>query len=430
MAALDAEMKDAGLGSGREAFAAVAELLGLTEEPLAAVREDDRRLHFAGQLIAEALSDISDPNHRNWVRDWAVGEAAKTYGKTPGQRGALALKYMKQASRCSDEVLISCNVTVEDVIRRASELTLPPDWSTRNSEVAMMAYAHLVAPLSDRAKDEVERCHLVTFMIRAAEDFVEKRERHVDGSAIEGRERFINAMRRLRGVVGSKGSYRRPLITFGHHWRLSAFARLEISHKLAAALCCTDVPPDVEVRAPWGAWSLVLPDGLLSSQDCELRRIWIIGTDPVEFVDYRGEISMFELTCGPEGSEAFAGIVRNLIRGACLALSNPEDFRKENQHGPTARASHKSNRHGPPDLQQARFLLSAPVKVDLREHLRGVLSGRKGASPTVQFLVRGHWRNQAHGPKNTLRKTMWIQPFWKGPEESRILLRQHRVEGP
>lgn len=49
-------------------------------------------------------------------------------------------------------------------------------------------------------------------------------------------------------------------------------------------------------------------------------------------------------------------------------------------------------------------------------------------SPTVQFLVRGHWRQQAHGPGHSLRKPIWIEPFWKGPEEARVLLRQHRVE--
>jgi len=29
-------------------------------------------------------------------------------------------------------------------------------------------------------------------------------------------------------------------------------------------------------------------------------------------------------------------------------------------------------------------------------------------------IVRGHWRNQAHGPKHSLRKLIFIQPFWKG----------------
>jgi hypothetical protein len=252
-------------------------------------------------------------------------------------------------------------------------------------------------------------------------------------------QHVLAASRKLRCFLGHhvESKTTEALLSFANLWVRSSFARLEISHKLAASLCLTDVPEDVDVRAPWDAWSMVLPNGLVQpdsgAAQANMSRIWIVGTRAVFGVFAGGAIirfpDSFPVAKNGEVPAAEASISA-LIRGACLALSNPDDFRKENQHGPTARASHKGNRHGAPDLQQARFLLSAPVEVDLREHLRSVLSGKKGTSPTVQFLVRGHWRHQAHGPKNTLRKTMWIQPFWKGPEESRILLRQHRVEGP
>lgn len=51
----------------------------------------------------------------------------------------------------------------------------------------------------------------------------------------------------------------------------------------------------------------------------------------------------------------------------------------------------------------------------------GKASGN-GSSPTVKFVVRGHWRNQAHGPSMSLRKMMWIQPYWKGTEDAPIPL--------
>ena len=41
-----------------------------------------------------------------------------------------------------------------------------------------------------------------------------------------------------------------------------------------------------------------------------------------------------------------------------------------------------------------------------------------GAPLAVRFIVRGHWRNQPHGPGRTLRKMTWIQPHWKGPEDA------------
>lgn len=37
-------------------------------------------------------------------------------------------------------------------------------------------------------------------------------------------------------------------------------------------------------------------------------------------------------------------------------------------------------------------------------------------SINMKFWVRGHWRNQAHGPKHVLRKLLWITPYPKGRE--------------
>lgn len=216
------------------------------------------------------------------------------------------------------------------------------------------------------------------------------------------------------------------LATFLHAWREASYARLEIGHKLAAALCLTDVPDELEVRAPWGAWSLVLPDGLLPTTPGERRaaRLWLMGMDVLFVVLEDGYVA--ERLGDVAAVGRLGATLSNLIRGACLALSNPEAARKQSHRAQGSKASR--GRHGPPELEQARYMLSAPVKIDLREHLHAALTGRKGASPTVQFLVRGHWRQQAHGPGHKLRRAQWIEPFWKGPEEARVLLRQHKVQ--
>ncbi|MDU0295108.1 hypothetical protein NUG22_38420, partial [Saccharothrix longispora] len=35
---------------------------------------------------------------------------------------------------------------------------------------------------------------------------------------------------------------------------------------------------------------------------------------------------------------------------------------------------------------------------------------------TVRWLVRGHWRNQPHGPDRSLRRLVWINPQIRGPQ--------------
>jgi hypothetical protein len=39
-----------------------------------------------------------------------------------------------------------------------------------------------------------------------------------------------------------------------------------------------------------------------------------------------------------------------------------------------------------------------------------------GRHITVRTLVSGHWRNQVCGTGRLERKTIWIEPFWRGPE--------------
>ena len=34
---------------------------------------------------------------------------------------------------------------------------------------------------------------------------------------------------------------------------------------------------------------------------------------------------------------------------------------------------------------------------------------------THRWIVRGHWRQQAHGPRRSLRRTTWVPPHTKGP---------------
>jgi hypothetical protein len=44
-----------------------------------------------------------------------------------------------------------------------------------------------------------------------------------------------------------------------------------------------------------------------------------------------------------------------------------------------------------------------------------------GKELTKRFKVRGHWRNQAHGPGRTERRFRHIEPFWKGPDAAEVI---------
>lgn len=46
----------------------------------------------------------------------------------------------------------------------------------------------------------------------------------------------------------------------------------------------------------------------------------------------------------------------------------------------------------------------------------------------VRLLVRGHWKNQAHGPGMTLRKLIHVEPYWRGPEMAELVDRPYLVK--
>lgn len=323
------------------------------------------------------------------------------------------------------------NDLIDHIIKCAREFVLPPDSkSVANFELEAMNLAYLMYPLWSRERqnnDTDEKIAELTMSLRRKYLAVEKVWAHAT-KMIE----IIDPKVPKWGAIETDETIENTLgQAWLKKWMDSSFARLEVSHKLCASLCLTDVPEDIEVKDPWECWSLIIPDGVIFNEPC---RIWVYEGAPFAMV-LNGTFRKIPAPTKKSAFETFPDkearvweMVYNLIRGACLALSNPEDFSKQSA-GQGWKSSKKSSRKGPPELSQARFLLSAPVKVDLREEVRRVITGeRKGSSPKVQFLVRGHWRNQVHGPKRSLRKTIWIQPFWKGDEEARVLLRHTEIK--
>jgi len=53
------------------------------------------------------------------------------------------------------------------------------------------------------------------------------------------------------------------------------------------------------------------------------------------------------------------------------------------------------------------------VSAEVDEHAGNVLSGKASISDQT-YIVSGHWKNQRHGPKRTLIKTIWVKPYWRG----------------
>lgn len=61
---------------------------------------------------------------------------------------------------------------------------------------------------------------------------------------------------------------------------------------------------------------------------------------------------------------------------------------------------------------------------------KNVSLSRDGTGKPIdkRFIVRGHWRNQAMGPKRKERKLIWIRPYMKGQSMAEIVNKTYKVE--
>lgn len=56
----------------------------------------------------------------------------------------------------------------------------------------------------------------------------------------------------------------------------------------------------------------------------------------------------------------------------------------------------------------------------------GLSSGQ--SKPNIRFMVRGHWRQQPHGPGMAERRLVWITPYYKGPEVADLVSKPYLVK--
>lgn len=211
-------------------------------------------------------------------------------------------------------------------------------------------------------------------------------------------------------------------------WGRTGHNVFELTHALAVGLALTDAPDDAVEASPlpFPAMVLRVPPGVLAF-DAErwVDTVWLLEFDAeadngARSVEEIVTVRQREVVALHDG-EALAddapeqAAVRNLVSNFLLWLEATGGHRAHKQDKIPPRLAEKRARSGetwPREWVFGRGVTIAPEMKRAAAERQGVA----GWKVRARFIVRGHWRNQAHGPGRTQRTRKWIQPFWKGPK--------------
>lgn len=234
------------------------------------------------------------------------------------------------------------------------------------------------------------------------------------------------------------------------------------SEKFAAMLMASKVSEDVSIHAPWPAFMLHMPPGLLwilddmgRRQDIDHVLVNFLADDKVRWWattkcgvsshrlcvtselaarSRKDEVEDFYERAAADDAMALspnkhtarlAELIGRLIQGTCLTAAYTPDMQPQKVRGTAS--SIRPWRIGRDGPEAMTWRMGRDIREDCRPAVYAFLSGDKHASPTVQFMVIGHWRNQACGVGRAERRPTWIKAHWKGAIDAPINVRSHAL---
>ncbi len=240
-------------------------------------------------------------------------------------------------------------------------------------------------------------------------------------------------------------------------WARCGLPQIVPTHRFAASMMATSVAADAvhDVIFPWYTFAVVIPNGLItvrssSGREWQPESVWVypnpqggvavvIRSDHssiiLRTVDTAADLALAAsldrfVEYGVPASEdkeisawnerAMMMLYR-LVLGVCVELDSP----KHKIVIGNGRPVDKRAKRGEPKAWT--FVLSRDVQVDCREWATRYLHGEDGTKRSVQTLVRGHHKRQAHGPGGELRKWIHVEPYWRGPDDAPIAVSRRMV---
>lgn len=246
---------------------------------------------------------------------------------------------------------------------------------------------------------------------------------------------------RYQANFGNSEVLSRNAVFHAYTWATTGFQVIEPSHKLTASLMCTSFPEEFidNLELPWSSFAVKIPDNVISNDEHFMwvhgisdgsKKVKLLLQTPGGFAHFSGTLSEINKASTDywENSDQAKSrleadrhhdVMKRLFIGVCAEVMSYRTSLAEGL-GPLA----KPVKRGPRVTNT--FKLTRHVTVDVRQVVRDYIRGN-GRSPTVQTLVRGHWKQQPCGAKLVDRKFIHVEPYWRGPETAPVAVRLHLI---
>jgi hypothetical protein len=248
---------------------------------------------------------------------------------------------------------------------------------------------------------------------------------------------------------------------FASRWMLDGYPSISLGARLAASFAATRLAPEhaSEVRMPWPRFWIDVPTGVIPvrllnpgkpddeswvtgvavySTDSGVMDVLTANTEQFVMFSSMSPASMadgheraFQVLGEHDATESRVDElarqsrrVGEMVGRLVIGVANEMTLQHSTSIGRSL-PPYKTDGRGVPKCYN--FALKRDVKIDCRQSVRDYVEGRSPNTPNVQYLVRGFWRWQAYGPGYSLRRWVWIEPFWKGPDTAPIAVRSHDI---
>jgi hypothetical protein len=252
------------------------------------------------------------------------------------------------------------------------------------------------------------------------------------------------------------------VLFFAAKWAVHAFQRITTAHTYAAALMCSDADRDSleSIETQWHAFMVQVPSGMLTVQDTDGRvldynRVLVTQSEygasiitldqrnrhPARIVMERaanladllarGESETAHVLHGTASDPTLRALVlaKRLVAGLLLAMQHVDNFKAKTY---PAKERKRDGRKREEPAHRVVFV-GKPIQVDCRSAVSDYIvhgPSRKGSGPpSVQHVVRGHYKRQVVGVGRNGRKSIWIKPYWRGPDGAPIFTHPKKLGG-